>query len=52
MHKRRYTIIYAVTMGLLLTFALLFRSNDMIWMIMAIIALFMTSIYTYSTRKK
>ncbi len=52
MRKKRYTITYAVTMVIILVLALIFRRQDMVLMILAIIALFMTSIFTYSTRKK
>jgi len=52
MKKHLYTILYIAFLSLLAIGVLVFEMSDIAWMILAVLALIVTSIYTYSTRKK
>jgi predicted membrane protein len=50
--KHYYAISYIVFILVLALIVILFDIGDMMWMVLAALALIATSIYTYSTRKK
>ena len=49
-HRKVYNLVYAITMVLILGFFLLPFQNDMVDMLLGILAIILTSIFTYTNR--